>query len=278
MLKQTLIFLVLFPLVAAAQVSDDYFLTSDFEVREVTPQDLSGSSARPKINLSTSMRTASTGGSVGAGTCDPGVQTGLTRKTLTKSNSLQAAPSSAEAVMNHLPGLEQIDMVDVALDKVINIGKKIWTIVDAGKPVVNLSSDVATALPASNSNLPLCWTRLEKWQAPQSHVYLVSLKNVYGIEVIRLQYRVLFVAGGSLNGQGRYIGYAAIQPSDVSVAWGYDLQVQASAPAVFNMGTASSPVAGMNLEIKYTVKTPLKQTTASRAYFITGLGQFEKLD
>jgi hypothetical protein len=275
MLKQALVFLFLFPVVASAQVSDDYFLAGDIEVHEVMQQNISGSPTPVQARLMSSARTASIGNVVGSGTCDPGVQTGLVQSTSVP--SLMRA-SSREAVINHMPGLEQLDMVDAVLDKVINIGKKIWTVVDAGKPVVDLTSDVATALPASGSGQPLCWTRLEKWQAPQSHVYAVSLKNLYGMEVVHLQYRVMFLAGVSFKGQGHYIGYATIQPSDVSVAWGYDLQVQASAPTVFNMGTASSPVAGMNLEIKYTVKTPLKQTTASRVYYITGEGQFEELD
>lgn len=170
--------------------------------------------------------------------------------------------------------LKDLQSGELILDQVMNLGKKIWDIVQAGKPVVNLKTDVATALPYGAK----CWMDLQTWQAPQARTYSVTYKNLYGIEVVKFSYRVVYVAGGSVNGKGAYIGYAALEPSEVSVAWGFTFNASSSAPAVYNMGTKEAPVAGMNLQMNYSIDTVLKSVKASQAYFISGAGEFKSLD
>jgi len=292
MFKSTLIFLSLFPFLAFAQSqnriipsdpdsafkdgrlnpNDPYFQLGPLEVTEIHEEQ------SPALSISRS----SSRGSVGLGTCGAGsvkklsapskAVTSLTRKNSIP-NSLAAVPSGMKP-----SGIESLDAFDFALDKVINIGKKIWTIVEAGAPVIDISTDVATALPQSNNGQPVCWTQFEKWQAPQSRVFGVVAKNYLGMEVVRLKYRVLFIAGGQIDGKGHYIGYATVQPSEIKVAWAYNLKVEVKAPVVFNVGTAQDPVAGMNLEIIYTVKAGLPTLMESKVYYITGLGQFEELE
>lgn len=175
-------------------------------------------------------------------------------------------------------GIPELTVIEVVLDQIINIGKKVWKVVDAGKSIVNLSTDVATALPKTVNGQPLCWTDLENWQAPRSRTFQVTFRNIYGT-VVDLRYRILFVYGGSYEGKGRYIGYAAIDPS-VDLAWGYNVDIEASTLSVFNIGNKSSPVAAMNLQIKYTITTalPLKTASESKVYYITGQGDFEELE
>jgi len=290
MFKSTLIFLFLFPLIIFAQFqnralpsdldfqiglldpNDPYFQMGELEVSEIHDE------PAPAFSISRS----SSRSSVGLGTCGVAsikklkapskTMIPLTRK-ISIPNSLAAVPSGMKPT-----GIESLDAFDFALDKVINIGKKIWTVVEAGAPVLDMSTDVATALPQSTTGQPVCWTQFEKWQAPQSRVFGVVAKNYLGMEVVRLKYRVLFIAGGQVDGKGHYIGYATVQPSEIKVAWLYNLKVEVTAPVVFNVGTAQDPVAGMNLEIKYTVKAGLPTIMESKVYYITGLGQFEEVE
>src|SRR4051812_46731541 len=44
-------------------------------------------------------------------------------------------------------GLGDLNEADLIIDKIINMGKKVWAIVEAGKPVVDVKVDVANALP-----------------------------------------------------------------------------------------------------------------------------------
>jgi hypothetical protein len=167
-----------------------------------------------------------------------------------------------------------LDTADVVVDKVINIGKKIWEIVTAGKPVLNIKTDVATALPQGAR----CWLDLQTWQMPESKVYSVSFKNGFGMEVVKMNYRVLWLPGGSVDGVGQFIGYAAMVPNDVSVSWGFSLNAQASVPSVFNMGTRAAPVGGMQMSMIYRVESPIITTEQSQAFFVSGKGDFKQLD
>lgn len=170
--------------------------------------------------------------------------------------------------------IDTLNTVDVVVDKVINIGKKIWEIVQAGKPVLNIRTDVATALPQGSR----CWLDLQTWKMPESKLYSVSFKNGFGMEVVKMNYRVLWLPGGSVDGVGQFIGYAAVIPSDVSVAWGFSLNAQASVPTVFNMGTRAEPVAGMQMSMIYRVESPIQTTEQSQAYFVNGKGDFKQLN
>lgn len=177
-----------------------------------------------------------------------------------------------------VPGIEDMDPIgvlngaDVIIDKVINIGKKIWNIVQAGKPSVNIRTDVATALPQGAR----CWQDLETWQRPQSRVYEVAFRNGFGMEVVKFNYRILWLPGGSFDGAGAFIGYAAMIPTDVNVSWGFSLNAQASVPMVFNMGPKTDPMAGMSMSMIYRVETALQTTEQSQAFFVDGKGGFER--
>jgi hypothetical protein len=167
-----------------------------------------------------------------------------------------------------------IDEAELIVDQIINIGKKVWNVIDAGKPVVNLQYDVATALPKGAK----CWLDLQQWEAPKSAAFVVSYKNIYGVELVYLKYRVLYLAGGNARGVGKYVGYAAVQPADVRVSWGYSLDVKAAATAIYNQGTEKSPVGGLQLQITWNLKSVFQNFTQTQVYSINGLGQLKALN
>lgn len=161
-----------------------------------------------------------------------------------------------------------LDQADLIVDKVINIGQKIWNVVEKGKPVANYANLKATALPANTTR----WDQLESWQAPRSKVVSVVYKNVYGIEVVRFTYRIILLYGGSVNGVGKYIGYASVEPIEMTTAYMYTFNAKASIETVFNLGTSQNPLAGMILNINWTVETVLKKTTTTHTHNLDGLG------
>jgi len=171
--------------------------------------------------------------------------------------------------------LEPLNTFEIVLDKVVNVGKKVWDLVSLGQPVVNLKTDVGTAMPEGSR----CWMELETWQIPRSETYTASYKNMYGIEVVKFTYRVIYIYGGSLNGKGAYIGYAAIQPADLKVVWGFEFNATASVPTTFNMGTKDNPIGGMTLEMQYSVKPklPVQAFQSSQVFHISGNGAFQRL-
>jgi hypothetical protein len=185
-------------------------------------------------------------------------------------NKDEAIEAETEAKEN----AESIDLLDSKLDlidKIINIGSRLWNIVEKGKPVANYSGEKASALPQR----ALHWDQLSNWQIPKSKIINVSYKNLYGIEVVRFSYRIILLYGGSVNGVGRYIGYASVVPLEMKTAYMYTFNANANVDAVFNLGTSQDPVAGMVLNINWTVETVLSKVTITQTYNLDGLGNID---
>lgn len=179
-----------------------------------------------------------------------------------------------DAWLNTTPIGRGLNMADLIVDKVINIGQKIWTVVEKGRPVANYTSAKATALPQNSMR----WEQLSNWQAPRSKVISVVYKNLYGMEVVRFTYRIVLLYGGTVEGVGRYIGYAAVEPLEMTTAYMYTFNAKANVEAVYNMGTSADPLAGMILNINWTVETVLKKTTVTHTYNLDGLGNIKVPD
>jgi len=167
-----------------------------------------------------------------------------------------------------------LDTVDMIVDKIINIGRKLWAIVQAGQPILNIKTSVATALPQNAR----CWTDLAGWQMPESRVYDVGFENGFGSEVVTLSYRVIWLPGGNVAGQGKYVGYATVAPASVAVSWGFSLDAEVTIPTVFNMGSQKAPIGAMQVNVGYRVKSPVTVIDEGQAFFINGEGHYKMLD
>ena len=172
-------------------------------------------------------------------------------------------------------GLENpLDMLDVVVDKIINIGKKIWAVIEAGKPVVDMKFDVAHALPQGL----YCWADLAGWSIPQSKVYEVAYRNGFDMEVVKFSYRIVYTAGGNYKNAGKYIANATVMPKDVYVAWGFNLDVRTEVPLVFNSGSVESPVGGMQMDVHWKVYNAINYSERAESFYLGGNGDFKKLD
>jgi hypothetical protein len=195
-----------------------------------------------------------------------------------KSNLAQDC--SSQRPLKALRGNEQasnvvdpLGAIEVFVDQIINIGKKVWAIIDAGRPVVNLQMDVANALPKGVT----CWSDLSGWNIPRSKVYQVVYENGFGMAVVDYTYRVTFTAGGGADGVGQYITNATFMPANVEVGWGFEFAANAEIPSVFNTGTSQAPVAGMQMNMKWMAKSPMTHAVATESFYVGGNNQMKKL-
>lgn len=182
-------------------------------------------------------------------------------------NSFESS-NSDEAILNTTPFGRALTLADVVVDKVINIGQKVWNVVEKGRPVSNYSKSTGSALPART----LRWDQLENWSAPKSRVIGVSYKNLLGFEVVHFVYRIVLVYGGDVDGVGRYIGYTTVEPLQMTTAYMYTFNAKVSVESVYNMGSSQNPVAGMLLNVSWTVETVMKKEMQSHNYSLDGKG------
>lgn len=173
-----------------------------------------------------------------------------------------------------VPGMENpLGMIDIIVDQIINTGRKIWAVIDAGRPVVNAKIDVAHALPKGLG----CWTDLTNWKQPVSKTYRASYQNGFGMNVVDFSFRLNYIYGGSYKGQGQYIANASISPVKLDVAWGFTFNAGAEVPIVFNQGSAENPLAGMQVNLKWSVDTAIQHKESAEMFFAGGDGTFRRL-
>jgi len=159
------------------------------------------------------------------------------------------------------------------IDQIINIGKKIWEIIEKNKPVVDLKNDYATAVPEGITH----WSQLERWNAPKTTLYRLAAKNAYGIETVGVTFAVIRTWGGSYKGKGKFLHGVTVEPLKVDVLWGYTLNMNATIPSVVNVGSSEDPIAAMTVKLGWTIKTVIKESQGSGVYFVRGDGQFSDI-
>jgi hypothetical protein len=163
-----------------------------------------------------------------------------------------------------LSSLGEISWADI-----INIGQKVWAVVEANKPVVTVGKiPVAYALPRGL----MCWNDLDSWQAPKVNSYEVTYKNGFGMEVVKFRFRLQYTYGGGLQGKGKYLANVTVAPAEISVVWGYTFDANVDVAQAVNLGTVDSPLAGLELNLKWKVKTVLKESDNSFNFFVQGDG------
>jgi hypothetical protein len=155
------------------------------------------------------------------------------------------------------------------LAQIIKVGKEVWKIVEANRPVVNVQTDSLAVLPLKAE----CWRFLEGWQTPVVKRYRTTIKNLFGITVVDFQYKVLALTGGSYRGQGKYLARVAIVPEIVDIAWGYKFNATVSVPTILNYGTVVDPIASVEVDLIYSVDTVLKHSQRTVNYLVKGNGE-----
>ena len=182
--------------------------------------------------------------------------------------------SQSDVLDAELDPLNPIDRAHIWLDKIINLGKKAWSVVELGRPVVNVKVDSANALPQGIS----CWNALAGWSIPQSKTYKVSYSNGFNSEVVSFAFRVIYTTGGSYNCRIRNIMSYAVVAAQLDVAWGYTFNANTVIPNVFNSGSIESPVAGMQLNLNWSIDTVVKHVQQAETFYVGGDGAFKRMD
>ncbi len=159
------------------------------------------------------------------------------------------------------------------LSQIVNIGKKVWKVIVDNKPVVNVELSRASAVPNGIQS----WMEMENWRDPVARKYQVIYKNLYGIKVVNFEFMVTYAYNGQVDGRGRYLSEVGFVPSTVTVVWMYNFNVTSQVVRTVNVGTTDNPIAGIELNLNWVVKTPLKEDRRSNNFYIRGDGGYRVL-
>ncbi|WP_372654927.1 hypothetical protein [Halobacteriovorax sp.] len=166
----------------------------------------------------------------------------------------------------------------LVIDKLIALGKKIWPIIEAGKPVIHTSmGDPISVLPKTLDGELIEFYDMHSWSMPMAKTYRVDFKNGFRSSVISFDYTVYFQHGGQYEDKGAYITGLNVQASNVSVSWGFEFSARSELVSIVNHGSNDSPIAGAAIRVDYTAKSILREIQTAESFHVTGKGQIKKL-
>lgn len=149
---------------------------------------------------------------------------------------------------------EELDLASVVLDKIVNLGKKVWNVIENGRPVLNVETEYANALPAG-----VRAENLEKFSSLQFRSFRHYGVNLYGVTVYDVTYTLAHRYGGQFDGRGAYIESATVLPQNVHVLWGYNVNFKVANVSTVNLGTTENPIASIAMETGLKIKTVVQE-------------------
>ncbi|MNL55313.1 hypothetical protein D3C87_1787160 [compost metagenome] len=66
-------------------------------------------------------------------------------------------------------------------------------------------------------------------------------------------------------------------PANIEVGWGFEFAANAEIPSVFNTGSNEQPVAGMQMNMKWMVKSAMSHNVATESFYVGGDNKMKKL-
>lgn len=172
-------------------------------------------------------------------------------------------------------GDKSLGKVILVVDQLLGLGKRIWKVVEAGRPVLsNRFSPTISVIPRNEEGADFTFYAMENWSRPEVRTYSLVYRNLYGMSVIQFTYSVSFQHGGTYEDRGAYITGLDVSARELSVAWGYQFDVVSTLESITNQSRSSDPIAAATVRIDYEVQTVLRRIQSSDRFFVTGKGEY----
>ncbi len=168
------------------------------------------------------------------------------------------------------------EVIQVAND-IIALGERIYEIIKKGKPVLNMEYAPISVLPKDGAGRAVDVMDTDGWSMPVARKVKMVYKNGFGASVVTFDYTVVYSHSGSQEGRGAYITALQVVPANVTVGWGFSLNVNMKLVGLQNHGSRANPVAGAVIGVNYRVESVLKTIETTDTYHVTGRGGFSQL-
>lgn len=168
--------------------------------------------------------------------------------------------------------------VIAVIDSLIALGKKIWPIIEAGRPVINNKLIPAiNILPNLEGQNPAL-NQMSNWSVPKVRSYRVSFKNGWGSEVVGFTYTLFWQYNGDYKGTGKYVTNLKVQASEIYTSWGFNFDATSELIGISNVGSSEEPVASGIIQVAYTVKGLMNEVRSAQSFYVDGVGNFQVLN
>lgn len=161
-----------------------------------------------------------------------------------------------------------------SIDGLLALGKQIWDIIAANRPVVTTSTERVSVVPPGITD----WQDLEGWDRPQMRSFRSIYRNIYGVAMVDFEYRVMFTPKGRReDGKGAFLSGVTILPSALEVGWGYTFNAKGTVASITNAGSRKNPIAAVEIQMQWTLDTIFKHDERSFSYYVRGDGVFQEV-
>jgi hypothetical protein len=156
----------------------------------------------------------------------------------------------------------------IALDAIVNIGKTLWNMIEAGRPKINLDMDVASAVPQGITS----WAELDSWKDPVAKLYKTQLYSSHQRYLGDVYYRLVYTYGGHYQGVGNYLTNVTVLPAQLKISYNRNFYAYTKVTELVNHGTTKDPIAGMSLLLAWGLNSLGSQTMQSVSLHVRGDG------
>lgn len=188
----------------------------------------------------------------------------------------QYAQQDGSGGYNQVDPVEKVGKVISVARDLVALGEDLYRLVVKGKPTNTTRYAPISVVPRVNGQdayaLDIAYSK-----EPVKKTYEVVYKNMYGMEVVKFRYSVMYSYGGTYEGRGAYLLGVQVTPDSVSTLFGYDFTATMKLGGIQNLGSREDPIAGATVLIEYTVSTIIKANNEVDSYFISGKGKFKEI-
>jgi len=191
--------------------------------------------------------------------------------------SVKEVESTSVELIETANDKNEIKDIIAIIDDLVALGKKVWPLIEANKPVINTDMSKQFSVIPHIEGQSVEFYEMENWSFPKAKSYRVEYKNGYGMVVVGFTYTVQFQYGGQYNGVGRYLSGIRVAASAVEVMWGYNFNAKSEMLNIANLGSRDFPVSGATVQISYVVKNVLKEMRNKQSFYVSGRGEIAEL-
>jgi hypothetical protein len=153
----------------------------------------------------------------------------------------------------------------------INIGKKVWTIIEASKGTAEAEEVSVSALPQEVTS-PF---QMENFKQADK-MYRITYKNGFDENVVRIKYLLSYSYGGNHKGKGKYLSGVSIAAANIQIEHGFKVTSTVRVIDIKNIGTLEDPIASIKIKVKLEINGFFNYRERNMEFTINGLGEVHK--